>query len=72
MVTETSIGEEDFQQLQAPGGIAITFCLKEFRVSSRAPSPGVSTPHRLSLPASSIPGAPELRRVSQLASYHPL
>lgn len=31
MVTETSIGEEDFQQLQAPGGIAITFCLKEFR-----------------------------------------
>ncbi|XP_037064301.1 cell cycle checkpoint control protein RAD9A isoform X3 [Peromyscus leucopus] len=31
MVTETSIGEDDFQQLHAPGGIAITFCLKEFR-----------------------------------------
>ncbi|XP_038168727.1 cell cycle checkpoint control protein RAD9A [Arvicola amphibius] len=31
MVTETSIGEEDFQQLQAPEGIAVTFCLKEFR-----------------------------------------
>ncbi|XP_048215682.1 cell cycle checkpoint control protein RAD9A isoform X2 [Perognathus longimembris pacificus] len=31
MVTEMSIGEEDFQQLQAPEGAAITFCLKEFR-----------------------------------------
>ncbi|MBZ3880933.1 Cell cycle checkpoint control protein RAD9A [Sciurus carolinensis] len=31
MVTEMSIGEEDFQQLQAPVGVAITFCLKEFR-----------------------------------------
>ncbi|XP_052568740.1 cell cycle checkpoint control protein RAD9A isoform X1 [Peromyscus californicus insignis] len=31
MVTETSIGEEDFQQLHTPGGIAVTFCLKEFR-----------------------------------------
>ncbi|XP_059105119.1 cell cycle checkpoint control protein RAD9A [Peromyscus eremicus] len=31
MVTETSIGEEDFQQLHAPGGTAVTFCLKEFR-----------------------------------------
>nr|XP_027799990.1 cell cycle checkpoint control protein RAD9A isoform X3 [Marmota flaviventris] len=31
MVTEMSIGEEDFQQLQAPEGVAITFCLKEFR-----------------------------------------
>ncbi|XP_004852300.1 cell cycle checkpoint control protein RAD9A isoform X2 [Heterocephalus glaber] len=31
MMTEMSIGEEDFQQLQAPEGIAITFCLKEFR-----------------------------------------
>ncbi|ERE80986.1 cell cycle checkpoint control protein RAD9A [Cricetulus griseus] len=31
MVTETSIGEEDFQQLHAPEGIAVTFCLKEFR-----------------------------------------
>ncbi|CAO2584176.1 Cell cycle checkpoint control protein RAD9A [Lemmus lemmus] len=40
MVTETSIGEEDFQQLQAPEGIAVTFCLKEFRVSSLAPSAG--------------------------------
>lgn len=27
-----SIGEEDFQQLQAQEGAAITFCLKEFRV----------------------------------------
>jgi hypothetical protein len=33
MVTEMSIGEQDFQQLQAPEGVAITFCLKEFRVS---------------------------------------
>ncbi|KAB0364979.1 hypothetical protein FD754_009135 [Muntiacus muntjak] len=32
MVTEMSIGEEDFQQLQAQEGVAITFCLKEFRV----------------------------------------
>ncbi|XP_049498478.1 cell cycle checkpoint control protein RAD9A isoform X1 [Panthera uncia] len=31
MVTEMSIGEEDFQQLQAREGVAITFCLKEFR-----------------------------------------
>ncbi|XP_003468336.1 cell cycle checkpoint control protein RAD9A isoform X3 [Cavia porcellus] len=31
MVTEMSIGEEDFQQLQAPEGMGITFCLKEFR-----------------------------------------
>uniref|UniRef100_A0A8D2CMI1 Cell cycle checkpoint control protein n=1 Tax=Sciurus vulgaris TaxID=55149 RepID=A0A8D2CMI1_SCIVU len=31
MVTEMSIGEEDFQQLQAPVGAAITFCLREFR-----------------------------------------
>lgn len=31
MVTEMSIGEEDFQQLQAQEGAAITFCLKEFR-----------------------------------------
>nr|XP_020022710.1 cell cycle checkpoint control protein RAD9A isoform X2 [Castor canadensis] len=31
MVTEMSIGEQDFQQLQAPEGVAITFCLKEFR-----------------------------------------
>ncbi|XP_013369394.1 PREDICTED: cell cycle checkpoint control protein RAD9A isoform X2 [Chinchilla lanigera] len=31
MMTEMSIGEEDFQQLQAPEGVAITFCLKEFR-----------------------------------------
>ncbi|XP_036991225.2 cell cycle checkpoint control protein RAD9A isoform X2 [Artibeus jamaicensis] len=31
MVTEMSIGEEDFQQLQAQEGVAITFCLKEFR-----------------------------------------
>ncbi|XP_033717135.1 cell cycle checkpoint control protein RAD9A isoform X3 [Tursiops truncatus] len=31
MVTEMSIGGEDFQQLQAQEGVAITFCLKEFR-----------------------------------------
>ncbi|XP_036076175.1 cell cycle checkpoint control protein RAD9A isoform X5 [Rousettus aegyptiacus] len=31
MMTEISIGEEDFQQLQAQEGVAITFCLKEFR-----------------------------------------
>lgn len=31
MTTEMSIGEEDFQQLKAPEGVAITFCLKEFR-----------------------------------------
>jgi len=31
MVTEMSIGQEDFQQLQAQEGVAITFCLKEFR-----------------------------------------
>ncbi|XP_015424509.1 PREDICTED: cell cycle checkpoint control protein RAD9A isoform X3 [Myotis davidii] len=31
MVTEMSIGQEDFQQLQAEEGVAITFCLKEFR-----------------------------------------
>lgn len=68
MVTETSIGEEDFQQLQAPEGIALTFCLKEFRVSSLALPAGLSTQHRLSLPASSIPGAPELCRVSKLVS----
>lgn len=41
MVTETSIGEEDFQQLQAPEGIAVTFCLKEFRVSLLWLSPGL-------------------------------
>ncbi|XP_049748590.1 cell cycle checkpoint control protein RAD9A isoform X1 [Elephas maximus indicus] len=32
MVTEMSIAEEDFQQLQAQEGVAVTFCLKEFRV----------------------------------------
>ncbi|ELV09514.1 cell cycle checkpoint control protein RAD9A isoform X2 [Tupaia chinensis] len=31
MMTEMSLGEEDFQQLQAQEGVAITFCLKEFR-----------------------------------------
>ncbi|XP_049748591.1 cell cycle checkpoint control protein RAD9A isoform X2 [Elephas maximus indicus] len=31
MVTEMSIAEEDFQQLQAQEGVAVTFCLKEFR-----------------------------------------
>ncbi|XP_004383716.1 cell cycle checkpoint control protein RAD9A isoform X1 [Trichechus manatus latirostris] len=46
MVTEMSIGEEDFQQLQAQEGVAVTFCLKEFRVgvsdlraASRPPCP---------------------------------
>ncbi|XP_009006802.2 cell cycle checkpoint control protein RAD9A isoform X1 [Callithrix jacchus] len=34
MVTEVCLGEEDFQQLQAQEGAAITFCLKEFRVIS--------------------------------------
>lgn len=72
MVTETSIGEEDFQQLHAPEGIAVTFCLKEFRVSLLWLLPGLSTKHRLSLPASVIPGAAELCRVSEFASYHPL
>lgn len=72
MVTETSIGEEDFQQLHAPEGIAVTFCLKEFRVSLLWQSPGLSTKHRLSLPASSILGAPELCRVSEFASFYPL
>ncbi|XP_033061006.1 cell cycle checkpoint control protein RAD9A isoform X4 [Trachypithecus francoisi] len=32
MVTEMCLAEEDFQQLQAQEGVAITFCLKEFRV----------------------------------------
>lgn len=41
MVTETSIGEEDFQQLHAPEGRAVTFCLKEFRVSLLWLSPGL-------------------------------
>nr|XP_015289649.1 cell cycle checkpoint control protein RAD9A isoform X11 [Macaca fascicularis] len=31
MVSEMCLGEEDFQQLQAQEGVAITFCLKEFR-----------------------------------------
>ncbi|XP_075401403.1 cell cycle checkpoint control protein RAD9A isoform X2 [Tenrec ecaudatus] len=31
MVTEMSLREEDFQELQAQEGVAITFCLKEFR-----------------------------------------
>ncbi|XP_036851390.1 cell cycle checkpoint control protein RAD9A isoform X3 [Manis javanica] len=52
MVTEMSIGEEDFQQLQAQEGVAITFCLKEFRElhapGFRQPPPllqALSTPH---------------------------
>lgn len=32
MVTQMSLGEADFQQLQAQEGVAVTFCLKEFRV----------------------------------------
>ncbi|ELK33636.1 Cell cycle checkpoint control protein RAD9A [Myotis davidii] len=31
MVAEMSTGQEDFQQLQAEEGVAITFCLNEFR-----------------------------------------
>ncbi|XP_040826696.1 cell cycle checkpoint control protein RAD9A isoform X1 [Ochotona curzoniae] len=31
MVTEMSLGEADFQELQAQEGVAVTFCLKEFR-----------------------------------------
>lgn len=31
MVTEMSIGEEDFQQLQAQEGVAITFCPQGIR-----------------------------------------
>lgn len=31
MVTEMSLAEADFQQLQAQEGAAVTFCLKEFR-----------------------------------------
>lgn len=46
MMTEISIGEEDFQQLQAQEGVAITFCLKEFRVSS------FPCPHCPAFPAS--------------------
>ncbi|XP_036786821.2 cell cycle checkpoint control protein RAD9A isoform X4 [Manis pentadactyla] len=52
MVTEMSIGEEDFQQLQAQEGVAITFCLKEFRELHAPgfcqPTPllqALSTPH---------------------------
>lgn len=80
MVTEMSIGEEDFQQLQAQEGVAITFCLKEFRVRLRPlrspPRPTLGPRPALSLlassaphgPASPFPGAPELRRVSKLVS----
>uniref|UniRef100_A0A8D1GHQ4 Cell cycle checkpoint control protein n=1 Tax=Sus scrofa TaxID=9823 RepID=A0A8D1GHQ4_PIG len=63
MVTEMSIGEEDFQQLQAQEGVAITFCLKEFRVRLRPlrspprppsalapPSPSLLPPHLTALP----------------------
>ncbi|XP_008271966.2 cell cycle checkpoint control protein RAD9A isoform X6 [Oryctolagus cuniculus] len=31
MVTEMSLGEDDFQQLRVREGVAVTFCLKEFR-----------------------------------------
>ncbi|XP_055988071.1 cell cycle checkpoint control protein RAD9A isoform X1 [Sorex fumeus] len=31
MVTQMSLGEADFQKLQAQEGVAVTFCLKEFR-----------------------------------------
>lgn len=72
MVTEISIGEEDFQQLQAQEGVAITFCLKEFRVRffpcPPCPSHALTAPPRASLLCLSFPGAPELRRVSKLVS----
>nr|XP_021525358.1 cell cycle checkpoint control protein RAD9A isoform X1 [Aotus nancymaae] len=53
MVTEVCLGEEDFQQLQAQEGAAITFCLKEFRV--RIP-PHIRLGSSLSSPAQPIPG----------------
>lgn len=70
MVTEMSIGEEDFQQLQAQEGVAITFCLKEFRVSvppTRSPPcpPGPAQAH---CSASPLPGTPDFRRVRKLVS----
>lgn len=63
-----SIGEEDFQQLQAQEGAAITFCLKEFRVSfppaqSRCILPALPGASRLCFP---LPGPPELRGVRKL------
>ncbi|XP_058925350.1 cell cycle checkpoint control protein RAD9A isoform X4 [Kogia breviceps] len=56
MVTEMSIGGEDFQQLQAQEGVAITFCLKEFRVR---------LPHARSLPG---PPASPCRRAGGLSA----
>lgn len=52
MMTEISIGEEDFQQLQAQEGVAITFCLKEFRVRffPCPPCPALPAPPMPSLP----------------------
>lgn len=67
MVTEMSLGEADFQELQAQEGVAVTFCLKEFRVSPYPPIPPSRA--RCVLPACSqgdltarlfLPGAPEL------------
>lgn len=55
MVTETSIGEEDFQQLNASEGTAVTFCLKEFRVSSLLASHRLSAQHRQILTACFFP-----------------
>lgn len=74
MVTEMSIGEEDFQELQAQEGAAITFCLKEFRVRSLpCPHCPVSpAPPRCHCSASPLLGTPELRRLSKLVSQHSL
>ncbi|XP_046499094.1 cell cycle checkpoint control protein RAD9A isoform X1 [Equus quagga] len=59
MVTEMSIGEEDFQQLQAQEGVAITFCLKELRVRLPAHT------HHPVLPACPGPGLTALPLPSQ-------
>nr|XP_051682602.1 cell cycle checkpoint control protein RAD9A isoform X3 [Oryctolagus cuniculus] len=54
MVTEMSLGEDDFQQLRVREGVAVTFCLKEFRVSlppRHVPRrPGGPTPGLTALP----------------------
>ncbi|XP_066108288.1 cell cycle checkpoint control protein RAD9A isoform X1 [Saccopteryx bilineata] len=55
MVTEMSIGEEDFQQLQAQEGVAITFCLKEFRVRFSPYSHSFVHPALLGLTAPPLP-----------------
>ena len=70
MVTEMSIGEEDFQQLQAQEGVAITFCLKEFRVRflprTHCPVHPSSLPclHALLLPSQGLLGFAESANLS--------